>query len=169
MEFEAKYLESIFKQLPELPQQKLDRYVNEFKLKLESAFILTRDLGVSQRFEEIMSNVKVKMSNLNVKSASLAQSIANFIINKKISTTLSIDKFTKRALELLSPMKTDEKVLDNLINQLIKTNKKAVEDYKKGKENAVMFLVGQVMREMKGKVDAKLVKEKILEKIKIKS
>ena len=46
-------------------------------------------------------------------------------------------------------------------------NKKAVEDYKKGKENAIMFLVGAVMREMKGKADANIVKKKLIEKLSV--
>ena len=87
--------------------------------------------------------------------------IANTLINKKELVSLSIEEFYTKLKEIKGPKHTDEKTLDDLINQLIKSNQKAVEDYKKGKENAVMFLVGQVMREMKGKADAKLIISKL--------
>ena len=101
------------------------------------------------------------MSKLNLKTQNLNQSITNYIVNKKISTSLTIDEFVKRAIKLLSPIETDEKELDALICRLIEVNKEVVEDYKNGKENAIMFLVGQVMKEMKGRVNAKLVMEKL--------
>ena len=51
--------------------------------------------------------------------------------------------------------------LEGIIKNVIDANPKAVEDYKGGKESTIMFLVGQVMRESKGRADAMQVKEKI--------
>jgi aspartyl-tRNA(Asn)/glutamyl-tRNA(Gln) amidotransferase subunit B len=48
---------------------------------------------------------------------------------------------------------------------VISANPKSVEDYKSGKTNAVMFLVGQVMKEMKGQADAGVVKEAIIQSL----
>jgi aspartyl-tRNA(Asn)/glutamyl-tRNA(Gln) amidotransferase subunit B len=87
--------------------------------------------------------------------------IVNLIINKKISTDLTVEQFSDEVVKLFKPKQTDEKQLENLINQLIELNPKVVKDYKKGKKNAILFLVGKVMREMRGKVDAKVVIEKI--------
>jgi len=62
---------------------------------------------------------------------------------------------------------SDEKELEIAAEKVIKNNPQAVEDYKKGKETALQFLVGQVMRETKGKANPKVVADlihKILKK-----
>jgi len=50
------------------------------------------------------------------------------------------------------------------VKEVIEKNPKVVADFKKGKENALQFLIGQVMKETKGKAEPKLVME-ILKKI----
>ncbi len=56
----------------------------------------------------------------------------------------------------------DETELQSIIQEVIASNPKAVEDYKKGKTNAVMFLVGASMRKLRGRASAKHVKELIV-------
>jgi len=51
---------------------------------------------------------------------------------------------------------SDEKELEMAAENVIKNNPRAVEDYKKGKETALQFLVGQIMRETKGKANPKV-------------
>ncbi len=81
------------------------------------------------------------------------------IINKKASTDLSVDEFVAKAIEISKPKETDLGRLDEVVKQVIATNEKSVADYKAGKTNALMFLVGQVMKEMKGQADAQTVKD----------
>jgi len=157
--FTQKYLDSI--QLPELPSQKIRRYVLDFGLRFEDAFILTRDKKVAEYFETIISKIKNQIAKLHIKNQNYKQIIANFIVNKKISTQLSVDKFINRIIEDLKPKEVDKGLLNEVIDKVLKNNQKAVEDYQKGKTNAMMFLVGQVMKEMKGKAEAKMVKEEI--------
>ncbi len=52
--------------------------------------------------------------------------------------------------------------LKNMIQQVIEANPKAVGDYKKGKEQAVMFLVGMVMKALKGKGNPQDIRRKII-------
>jgi len=59
---------------------------------------------------------------------------------------------------------SDEEELANAIKAIIKNNPQAVEDYKKGKETALQFLIGQVMRETKGRANPGIV-GKLLKKI----
>jgi aspartyl-tRNA(Asn)/glutamyl-tRNA(Gln) amidotransferase subunit B len=150
--FSKKYIDTI--KVPELPAQKIRRYISEFGIKEKDAFVVTRNRQIAYFFEKVISQIK------QIK----AQSIANLIINKKIAMT-SVDEFVKRAIEMLQPKETDEKLLDSTIEQLIAANKKAAEDYQKGKTNALMFLIGQVMAKMRGKADPKMVKKKLLEKL----
>jgi aspartyl-tRNA(Asn)/glutamyl-tRNA(Gln) amidotransferase subunit B len=76
------------------------------------------------------------------------------------------DEFINKLIENLKPKEVDKNLLEEIINKVLKDNQKAVLDYKKGKVNAIMFLVGQVMREMKGKVEARIVREEIERRIK---
>ncbi len=161
MTFSREYPDSI--KVPELPAQKMKRYMAEWKIKEQDALVLTRDINTADFFEMVISKCKVPSSK---QIPNPNQSIANLIINKKIATTMPVEEFAAKAMELLQPKKTDEKALYILINQLIKTNPKVAEDYKKGKTNAVMFLVGQVMREMKGQADAKIVREQLENELK---
>lgn len=61
--------------------------------------------------------------------------------------------------EYEEPIK-EEKV-NKLVNDVLRGNRKAIEDYKKGKEEALDYLVGQVMRKARGQVDARRVKRKL--------
>lgn len=157
MTFSKKYIEEI--KVPELPQEKVNRYVKQ-GLKYIDAFTLTRNKKSADRFEEAILKIRTQ-DNVKVTD------IANFIINKKETTNLSIEELYRKVKEFKSPKRIDEKLLNTTINQLIGVNKQAVEDYKKGRENAIMFLVGQVMREMKGKADARIVKEKLIKKLSV--
>lgn len=60
---------------------------------------------------------------------------------------------------------TDKETILPLIKEIIKNNSKTIEDYKKGKENALQFLVGQVMAKLKGAGDPKIILEIIKEEI----
>lgn len=149
LEFTDDDIEIIKKQLPELPQQKIERYTKQFKIKEQDAFTLTRGKDLMKLFEDTIK-----------KSKNDPQAIANIVVNKKVKSSDEIIKL------LLPKVKIDDKAVEDKIDKVIKTNKQAVEDYKKGKENAVMFLIGQVMRELKGQADANVVKSELIKKLK---
>ncbi|MBI2641839.1 Asp-tRNA(Asn)/Glu-tRNA(Gln) amidotransferase subunit GatB, partial [Candidatus Roizmanbacteria bacterium] len=152
--FDRSYLEEIERNLPMLPHQLVEKFEKNYRIRHQDAYLLTRDRKTAEYYEKVMKETKLS-----------GQAVANLLINKKISQEFSPDEFTRKALELLSPRETDSKVLEEAVKKVLKTNEKAVDDYKKGKPNAVMFLVGQVMREMKGKADARIVREKLIEKL----
>ena len=58
----------------------------------------------------------------------------------------------------------DEEFIENIVKQVIDENQKAVDDYKKGKEKVMGFLIGQVMKKTKGKVNSEVV-EKTIKKL----
>ena len=58
---------------------------------------------------------------------------------------------------------TDTKEIEKIIQEIISENQRVVEDYKKGKENALQYLVGQVMTKTKGKASPQIVRD-ILQK-----
>lgn len=156
MEFSDEELRKIHSTMQELPMQKVKRYGEKFGLKYSDAFTLSRDNTLATYFEEVVKLIKQDKAE---------QSIANFIINKRLPTNISAEEFARKADELMKPKETDLGILEDVIINVIKNNDKVVADYKSGKQNAIMFLVGQVMREMKGKADANVVKQKLVEKL----
>jgi len=164
MVFKESFLAKIT--VPELPGSKVERYMRDYGLKYQDAFILTRDKNIAEYFDVINSKLKSQKSKLQVKSQNLENSIATLIVNKKISTDLIPDKFIKQLSSLLSPKETDETQLKKTIDIILDQNQKAIGEYKKGKTNVIMFLVGSVMRELKGQADATVVRNKIEKEIK---
>src|SRR3989344_183482 len=142
MEFGNEKLEMINDTLPEFPAAKVERYIKKFGIKYADALIITRDKNMSSYFEEVISKLKTQIAKLHLKSQSLEQLVANAIVNKKISTKLSPDEFAKEIEKLSKPKETDMVMLALSIKKAIDSNPKVVADYKNGKTNAIMYLVG---------------------------
>ena len=60
---------------------------------------------------------------------------------------------------------SDEGELVSIIDKIIQQNPKPVDDFKSGKQNALGFLVGQIMRETKGKANPQLVNKMLKERL----
>ena len=153
MVFEQAYIDSI--ELPELPNQKKDRFVKELGLKETDAAILTQENATAKFFEEVLKKTKTN-----------PQSVANLLVNKKLSTDLSPEEFAKNAEILAKPKETDRGGLEQAVKAVLAANPETIINYKAGKETVIMFLVGQVMKQMKGKADGTLVKEELLKSLK---
>ena len=59
---------------------------------------------------------------------------------------------------------SDTKTIEKTAKEVIKENEKAAEDYKKGNENSLKFLLGQSMRKLKGQGDPQKIEE-VLKKL----
>lgn len=147
-------IEKIREQMPELPDVIIERFVNKLGLSLYDAEIITRDTELAKKFQKA------------VESGIDANKLAKAIINKKIDLNLDVSKW-KLAVEDLSRTATvDNSELQKTIKKILLENEKAVNDYKSGKETALMFLLGQVMRSFPEKIDASLVKEQLVTALK---
>ncbi len=133
--------------MPELPESKRNRFVEDFKLTKAQATILIESRELAQFFETAVEHGK--------KHEVSAQDVANFIINKKpdVETVLPT-QVIEDILGKKSGIVSDEEELKKLASQAIEQNLKAVSDYKSGKESALQVLVGGVMRLSFGKADA---------------
>ena len=121
----------------------------------------------------------LNMENASIKECKITpENFAEFIIliyQNKMNNTIAqkvldimyrTSKDPSQILEdedLRGSTQTDQ--LDSIISQVLKKNPDAVENYKKGKKTVIMYLVGQVMKDTKGKADATQVKELIEKKI----
>jgi aspartyl-tRNA(Asn)/glutamyl-tRNA(Gln) amidotransferase subunit B len=162
MRWTTTFINEIKSQLPELPDAKYARFMKDFALNAYDAGLLTDTTELANYFEE---SVKVARS---VKEAELSpKKLANWIINRKVN----IDEVLPAKLvesivkaSAVSPVSDEE--LEKVINQVIEANAKAVSDYKKGKEQALMFLVGMTMKQIKGKANVADIKNIMVEKLK---
>ena len=140
-----------------MPDEKFNRFKKDYKLNDYDCEILTREKNTADYFEEA---VKVgKMHGISAKQ------IANFLINRRpnIEEVLPA-QLIQKIIQSSTVTKIGEKELNKTIDEVLKANEKAVLDYKNGKEQAIMFLVGQVLRKVP-KLDANLVRERIKSKI----
>ena len=156
--FRKSQISNLKSQMPELPDQAILRFEKDYTLPHYDAEILTREKDLVAYFEEA-----VKASKGEVKP----KEISNFIINKKIdlkqtlpAQLVALIKTSKKA----SDISDDE--LEKTVEKVIKINEKAVNDFKKGNENAIMFLIGAVMQSFKGKADARKIRAILIAKIK---
>src|SRR5258708_119088 len=142
--------------LPELPDEKLKRFKKEYGLSDYDSEILTREKSLAEYFEEAVK--------LGTEHDLSPKQIANYIINKKISIEEVLPAQLVKTILSVKTITIDESKLDREIDEALKNNEKAVSDFKKGKEQAIMYLVGQVLRKIPG-LNANLVKERIKSKI----
>ncbi len=179
--------------IPELPDQKQARYVEDFKLSAYDAAQLTRSRHLAEIFEQTVAlcNLPKEAANFLLgdcmrlmnaegrEAADLTFSPERLAELLKLVAAGTINKTTAKAIfekiyaEDIDPvayvkengleMMSDDGELDSLIAGIIEANPKSVADYKNGKKAAVGFLVGQVMKATKGKADAGKVNAKLTE------
>jgi aspartyl-tRNA(Asn)/glutamyl-tRNA(Gln) amidotransferase subunit B len=190
------YIESINNSLPELPDHKMKRYINDFNLPNYDATILTASKSLSGFFDEVIKNganpkmasywilgdiSKVmnedslsieELSIIPKKLADLLMTIEKGVISNTAGKTV-LDELLKTDKEVAEVIKekglaqlNDESVLIEMVEKVIKNNPQSVEAYMGGKTNAIGFLVGQVMKESKGKANPQIINKLIIDKLK---
>jgi aspartyl-tRNA(Asn)/glutamyl-tRNA(Gln) amidotransferase subunit B len=182
--------------MPELPEPKKNRFIKDYQLSGYDAGIIVSDKNTADYFEKcasLYSNPKtianwligdisryMKDNNVSIKDLNLKESylsgllrmIDNGVITGKVAKTLLIEiiqtgkdpeKLVKeKGLEQIS----DANLLEAAASQVIAENSKSAEDFKNGKDNAIMFLVGKVMQKTKGRANPNKVNEMLREKLK---
>ena len=184
---EAFDLEKMKKELPELPEAKRSRYKNDFGIKDEDIESYINDKELGNWFEEIakiLNNPEkiklasnyitsdflgLKKTNLAVKppSAENFAELVNMFADGKISSRAAKDILAMIVLKDKSPLKiatekgllqkNDEGEVKVIIEKIVKENPEVVATYKAGKENAIMSLVGKVIKESKGSANPQIV------------
>ncbi len=144
--------------LPELPDQKVARLQSEFGLTPYDAEILTREISVADYFEKAVNEGQRAKGKGKVEE----KDISNWIINRKVDiNNVSPTDLVKKILSAKITIVVDEEELKKVISEVLKENPKAVDDYRKGKQASLMFLLGQVMRKLGKKVDTNIVRSTI--------
>lgn len=152
--FRQDQIDNIKNNIPELPKEKRARFESEFGLSKDFADILVSDRTRAEYFEEA-----VKLNN-NYKV------IADLMINKKQDAEYPEPAgLIKHILEMSSVAYSSNDEVENAVKSAIMANEKAVSDYKAGNGNVVGFLMGMVQKQLQGKGNPQIVREKLLEKL----
>ena len=191
----GEWIDRIKKTLPELPDQKKERFVRDWKIPQYDAEVLTTSKEIADYYEECVKNYQdgKRVSNwvmgevlreLNERKIE----IKDFKITPINLTDLlkQIDKGTisgKMAKEIFAEMAetkksasqiikekelmqiTDQKDLAQIIETVLKENEENVKRYHAGKEKLFGFFVGEVMKKTKGKANPRLVNQILKDKL----
>ncbi len=148
-------------QICELPDKKLARFMKEYGLSEYDATILTDTIENADYFENSIKKITDNKQQITPKT------VANWIINKKVDINkISSEELIKLISQQSQKATISDEELEKVIKKVIEANPKAVSDYKSGKEQAIMFLVGQVMRETKGQGEANIIQQYLIKLLK---
>ena len=189
-------IQEIKESLPELPEQKIIRFMEDYKISNYESENLNSSKELSRFFEIVADKVSsaelaakwilgdlmaiLNKNNLNIKDSKISSTDMIDLLKKIEEGSLS-GPGAKKIIELSW---TSEESIDDLvkkegldeikgedeiikiIDEIIKNNSKQHEQYIQGKEKLFGFFVGQVMKETKGSADPKKVNELLSKKLK---
>lgn len=175
--------------IPELPNAKLSRYVNQHGIPYDDALLIVEDMDKALLYDEcialercspksvsnwILGDIS-KFSNDTVKSiretqltagrlADLIGAVEEGIISnsaaKKVLGVIINDG--GEPIEIINILglaqNSDEEYLEKLVAEVLASNEKSVADYKKGRTNALDYLVGQCMKSSQGRANPTIVR-----------
>lgn len=188
-------VEELRKTLPELPVQRAERFSKTLGMTEYDAFVLVEDKKLADYFEncvkekanpklvsnwiqsELLALLKLAKKDITespVSAKSLAGLVA-LIDNNTISGKIAKDVLplmfeTGNTADAIVKEKgwvqvTDTKVIEEAADKVIAANEKSVADFKAGKQAALGFLVGQLMKATQGKANPKLANEILVKKL----
>lgn len=199
--FDKAWIEEIMSRLPELPDARRDRFINEYSLPLYDANLLVESKPMADYFEECVRLSTAKTSEERQKKA---KAISNWLLgdfSRMLNATNSsinsskvtpahlvelltmVDEATitgptakavleemfltgRKASEIVSQKGlsqiSDSTEIMKIVNEVITNNSQAVADYKSGKEQALVYLIGQVMKASKGRANPNTVRETLI-------
>jgi len=190
------WVEEIRQQLPELPQARKERLTRDYGLPDYDAGLITGSKGLADYFDacvllypeaKTVSNWMMGelMRLLNAEDKEITQSLISpdmlaemlklldqGTISGKIAKAVFEEMFKtgKRAQQIVQEKGlmqiSDESALEKMVEEVIAANPGPVADFKAGKEKALGFLIGQVMKLSRGKANPGMVNKLLAEKLK---
>ena len=195
LEIDKSLIDKLKKTLPELPDEKKDRFMKNYNISAYEANILVSEKEISDYYEEVIKQADKKLAAnwimgdlfavLNKKNLSITRSpvspknlsiLINLISSGEISGRIAKEVFEIMIEKDNNPKKiveskglrqqSDPKELEKIITEILTKNKDKVAQYKNGKEKLFGFFVGQVMKSSGGRANPKLVNEILKSKLK---
>jgi len=195
MEISGEWIESIKKELPELPQAKKDRFIKTYGIPEYDAGVIVSSKALAVFYEEaaklagdaklasnfMMTEILRRLKDMDSDisdmpfSASDFADLLKFVKSGTISNNMAKKVFREMAETGKKPEKiieekgmkqiTDESAIEEIVDKVISENPQSVEDYKNGKDRALGFLVGQTMKASRGKAAPQMVNRMVSEKL----
>ncbi|SDS24683.1 aspartyl/glutamyl-tRNA(Asn/Gln) amidotransferase subunit B [Paenibacillaceae bacterium GAS479] len=180
---DSEWKERVRASIPELPDARQARYSAEYGLPAYDAAVITSSKKLADFFEESLGYTKdakavanwimgdllayLNQNNKEIDAVSITgQGLGEMIgllekgtISGKIAKTvfkemLESGKLPQQIVEEQGLVQiSDEGAIKGIVEKVVAANPQSVEDYKAGKEKAIGFLVGQVMKESRGKAN----------------
>ncbi len=192
---EEKFINEVINSIPELPESRKQRYLNEYKLSEYDASLLLQSREFSDYFENCnalckqpklvanwllvdlssyMNKENLNITNVNIDYQRLAQLITliseNKISSKQGKEVFEIMKTSDKTPNEIVKEKnmiqvSDEGLIISLIEEVLKENPQTIEQYKSGRTNVLGFLVGQVIKKSKGQANPSIVSKILNQKL----
>lgn len=192
---EDEWVERIHNEMPEMPSERRKRYVNELGLSDYDAHVLTLTKEMSDFFDEtvacgaeakqvanwLMGEVSAYLNKQQIELndtkltpnnlAEMIQLIQDGTISSKMAKKVFMELIknggsAKQVVEDKGLVQlSDPKQLQPIVSGIVDEHPESVELFKKGKERAVGFLVGQVMKQTKGQANPAIVNQLIKEEL----
>ena len=190
------YIENIKNNLPEMPESRRARYIEEFKLSEKDARLLTNSKYLSNMFEaaekicgnakavanwllsdisRILNEKELEPDSIPFKAEHLAKlveliekgTISSAIGKKVVEELFENPKDPEEIIKEKGWLQiSDEGAIKAVVQKVIANNPQSVADYKAGKDKAIGFLVGQAMKETKGKANPQMLNKMFVEELK---
>lgn len=181
--------------IPELPDLKLKRFIENYSLPKYDAEILTQDKYLADYYENVVKEIPeyklasnwmmvdvmsvLNSNNISIKEfsipsenlTSLIRLISENIISSKIAKEVFQIMLAKgKSPEIIVKEKnlvqiTDEKSIKEIVITVLQNNPNQIQEYKAGKEKVIGFFVGQIMKQTQGKANPQLVNKILLEEL----
>jgi len=192
---DEKWRNEILSSLPELPDARRERFVSQYKLPVYDAQILTSSRELADYYEQVLTETddyktasnwvmtdvlktvneqKISVKDFSVTPQNLGK-LVSLISKNTISGKIAKEVFPEMILSEKDPevivkeknlvQISDTSELESAITKILDANPKDVQDYLGGKEKAIGFFVGQIMRETKGKANPQIVNELLKKKL----
>lgn len=187
------YIQNIKDNLPELPDSRKQRYIQEYNLPEYDANIITGSKMLADLFDEASKNSNNPKSISNWIMGDLIRllgekeldkvpftgkdlaSLVELIDSGKISSAIAKKVFeemfeTGKEPEVIVNEKglvqiSDEGAIKEIVMKVLQNNPQSIADFKAGKDKALGFLVGQAMKESKGKANPQMLNKMFLEEL----
>ena len=189
------YIENIKNNLPELPESRKQRYLEQYNLSEKDANIITSSKYLSDLFEKaievchnpkavnnwIISDISRILNETEMDPIEIpfdAHQLGNLVllidkgtISSSIGKKVLVELFENpRDPEEIIKEKgwiqiSDEEAIKEVVLKVLEANPQSITDYKNGKDRALGFLVGQAMKETKGKANPQMLNKMFLEEL----
>ncbi|MFB4160364.1 Asp-tRNA(Asn)/Glu-tRNA(Gln) amidotransferase subunit GatB [Geomicrobium sp. JSM 1781026] len=192
---DEEWIDRVKQDIPELPDSRKQRYMNDWNVPAYDADVLTQSKAMANFFEAavaegadakqaanwLMGEVNaylnaegVELKDIQMTPAGLSgmiQLIEDGTISGKIAKKVFTELMknggdAKKIVEDKGLVQiSDEGELKKIVDQILDNNEQSIEDFKNGKDKAFGFLVGQAMKETKGKANPQVINKLIKEGI----